>query len=48
MEGELEVTALRAGDEAAFAALVDREHAVLRRLARSFVATDAVADEWVQ
>lgn len=48
MEGEAEVTALRAGDEAAFAALVEREHAVLRRLARSFVATDAVADEVVQ
>jgi RNA polymerase sigma-70 factor (ECF subfamily) len=40
--------ALRAGDEAAFADLVRRHHASLRRFARSFVPTDAIADEVVQ
>ena len=39
---------LRAGDEAAFATLVDRYDGALRRLARTFVRTDAVADEVVQ
>ncbi len=42
------VGALRAGDEAAFAWLVDRYSASLRRLARNFVSTDATADEVVQ
>ena len=40
--------ALRAGDEEAFAALVTRYHANLRRVARAYVSTDAVADEVVQ
>lgn len=40
--------ALRDGDEAAFAELVDRYHGPLKRFARSFGATDAVADEIVQ
>lgn len=39
---------LRQGDEAAFIALVERLHGPLRRLARSFVSTDASADEVVQ
>jgi RNA polymerase sigma-70 factor (ECF subfamily) len=40
--------ALRAGDEAAFAGLVRRHHGSLRRFARGFVASDAVAEEVVQ
>jgi RNA polymerase sigma-70 factor (ECF subfamily) len=40
--------ALRAGDEAAFVALVRRHHAALRRVARRYVSTDALADEVVQ
>jgi len=40
--------ALRAGDQAAFEALVRRHHATMKRIARSFVAADAVADEVVQ
>src|SRR3954451_23233409 len=40
--------ALRDGDEAAFAELVDRYHGPLKRLARSFGASDAVAEEIVQ
>jgi RNA polymerase sigma-70 factor (ECF subfamily) len=39
---------LREGDETAFVQLVERYHAPLKRLARSFGATDAVADEIVQ
>jgi RNA polymerase sigma-70 factor (ECF subfamily) len=39
---------LREGDESAFVELVERYHAPLKRLARSFGATDAVADEIVQ
>jgi RNA polymerase sigma-70 factor (ECF subfamily) len=39
---------LRAGDEAAFAELVDRYDGPLRRLARTFVRTDAQADDVVQ
>jgi RNA polymerase sigma-70 factor (ECF subfamily) len=39
---------LRAGDEAAFAALVDRLHPSLLRVARLFVRSDAVAEEVVQ
>jgi RNA polymerase sigma-70 factor (ECF subfamily) len=42
------VDALRRGDEAAFASLVDRYTAPLRRLALDFVRTPAVADEVVQ
>jgi len=40
--------ALRAGDEAAFQALVERDHASMTRLARSFVDSDAVAEEVTQ
>jgi RNA polymerase sigma-70 factor (ECF subfamily) len=46
-ESEL-VEKLRAGDEQAFTTLVDRYHATMRRLARTFVSTDAAADEVVQ
>jgi RNA polymerase sigma-70 factor (ECF subfamily) len=42
------VERLRAGDEAAFAAVVDRYDRQLRRLARTFVRTDALADDVVQ
>ncbi len=42
------VSRLRRGDEAAFTTLVDRYNPALRRLARSFVSTDAAADEVVQ
>lgn len=42
------VTALRQGDETAFAWLLDRYDRSLRRLARTFVATPAAADEVVQ
>lgn len=39
---------LRRGDEAAFAALIDRYHGALLRLAQSFVPSRAVAEEVVQ
>ena len=42
------VERLRAGDEAAFAEVVDRYDRQLRRLARTFVRTDALADDVVQ
>jgi RNA polymerase sigma-70 factor (ECF subfamily) len=42
------VEALRAGDERAFAELVDRYGASMRRLALTFVRSPAVADEVVQ
>lgn len=42
------VPALRQGDEAAFAWLLDRYSAPLRRLARTYVSNDAAADEAVQ
>ena len=42
------VPALRAGDDAAFAWLIDRYDAMLRRLARNYVSSAAVADEVVQ
>jgi RNA polymerase sigma-70 factor (ECF subfamily) len=45
-ESEL-VARLRAGDEDAFADLLDRYDALLRRLARRYVSTDAAADEVV-
>ncbi len=41
------VARLRAGDEAAFTAVVDRYDRQLRRLARTFVRTDALADDVV-
>ncbi len=44
---ELLVAGLRAGDEDAFAELLDRYDALLRRLARRFVASGAVADDVV-
>lgn len=43
-----ELSRLRAGDEAAFATLVDRHHAGMVRLARTFVPTHAVAEEVAQ
>lgn len=42
------VTALRAGDETAFSALVHRYHPQLLRLARTMVPSTAVAEEVVQ
>jgi RNA polymerase sigma-70 factor (ECF subfamily) len=42
------LAALRSGDEAAFAELVDRYHASLKRFARTFGASDVVAEEIVQ
>ena len=42
------IQALRRGDEAAFARLVDQHHATLRRVARLYVSNRAVADEVVQ
>jgi RNA polymerase sigma-70 factor, ECF subfamily len=42
------LTALRAGDETAFGDLVQLYHGPLKRLARTFGATDAVAEEIVQ
>jgi len=41
------VARLRAGDEAAFVEIVDRHDRQLRRLARTFVRTDALADDVV-
>lgn len=42
------VTALKAGDESAFALLVDRHAAAMLRIARGYVATTEVAEEVVQ
>lgn len=42
------LVALRAGDEAAFVALVERHHPALLRLARIYVHNGAVAEEVVQ
>jgi len=42
------LAALRAGDEDAFATLVTRYHASLRRVACAYVSTDAVAEDVVQ
>ncbi|MGH2872470.1 MAG: RNA polymerase sigma factor [Solirubrobacteraceae bacterium] len=49
MAGEAQLLGrLRAGDEQAFRGLVERHDHAMRRLARSFVPSDAVADEVVQ
>src|SRR4051812_40508022 len=42
------VAALRAGDEQAFARLVDRHHAALVRVARQYVATREIAEDVAQ
>ena len=42
------LAALRAGDEQAFAALIDRYHASMLRVARSYVATREAAEDVVQ
>jgi RNA polymerase sigma-70 factor, ECF subfamily len=42
------VAALRRGDETAFVALVTEHQATLKRVARTYVSSDAVADEVVQ
>src|SRR5262249_15804101 len=42
------IEALRRGDEQAFAQLVEEHHASLRRMARLYVASPAIADEVVQ
>jgi RNA polymerase sigma-70 factor (ECF subfamily) len=42
------LAALRAGDEDAFGTFVRRHHASLRRVARMYVSTEAVAEEVVQ
>lgn len=47
-DDEVLVTALQRGDEAAFAWLLDRYDTPLRRLATTFVATPAAAEEVVQ
>lgn len=46
-EGDL-LGRLRAGDEEAFACLVDRHHAAMVRLARAYVRSQAVAEEVAQ
>jgi RNA polymerase sigma-70 factor (ECF subfamily) len=46
-EGEL-LARLRAGDEGAFACLVDRHHAAMVRFARGYVRSQAVAEEVAQ
>jgi RNA polymerase sigma-70 factor, ECF subfamily len=46
-DGEL-LTRVRAGEEQAFVALVARHHSAMLHLARSFVASDAIAEEVVQ
>ena len=48
LEDAKQLRALRNGDEAAFAALVDRYHGPLLRLAMAFVPSHAVAEEVVQ
>ena len=42
------LVSLRAGDEDAFATLVTRYHASLKRVARAYVSTEAVAEDVVQ
>jgi RNA polymerase sigma-70 factor, ECF subfamily len=46
-EGEL-LARLQAGDEEAFACLVDRHHAAMVRIARGYVRSEAVAEEVAQ
>ena len=46
-EGAL-IEALRRGDERAFMGLVDRHHALMVRVARGYVRSDAVAEEVAQ
>jgi RNA polymerase sigma-70 factor (ECF subfamily) len=46
-EGEL-LARLQAGDEAAFACLVERHHAAMVRIARGYVRSQAVAEEVAQ
>jgi len=46
-EGEL-LARLQAGDEEAFACLVDRHHAAMVRIARGYVRSQAVAEEVAQ
>ena len=48
LEEKRELEALRAGDEAAFMAVVERHHASLLRVAQIFVSSRAVAEEVVQ
>jgi len=49
VDGDAELLdGLRAGDEQAFVTLVARHHDVMLRLARSFVASPAIAEEVVQ
>jgi RNA polymerase sigma-70 factor (ECF subfamily) len=48
VDDQILVASLRRGDEAAFAWLLDRYGASLQRLARSYVATAAAAEEAVQ
>ncbi|WP_242344306.1 RNA polymerase sigma factor [Anaeromyxobacter terrae] len=45
---ERELAALRAGDEAAFLALVTRHHGAMVRVATTFVRSQAIAEEVVQ
>jgi RNA polymerase sigma-70 factor (ECF subfamily) len=45
---QADVTALRAGDEATFRRLFAQHHRVMKRVARSYVSSDAVAEEVVQ
>lgn len=47
-DDQLLIARLRQRDEAAFAALVDRHHGALRRLAAMYVPSQAIADEVVQ
>src|SRR3954471_7455683 len=42
------LTELRAGDEHAFRVLVEHHYPMMRRMARGYVQTDAVAEEVVQ
>jgi RNA polymerase sigma-70 factor (ECF subfamily) len=45
---EADVAALRAGDEATFRRLFDEHYRVMKHVARSYVSSDAVAEEVVQ
>ena len=48
MRDDVDLEALRGGDERAFLALVNRHHAAMIRVARFYVASQAVAEEVVQ